>query len=281
MMTRRKFLTALAAAPALAAFYAWGVESTWEEYVRRAMPIAALPKGLEGKTLVQLSDIHVGNQVDAEYLKGVFAKVTALQPDLVAYTGDFVSHRGPATLAQLSEAAASFPRGKLGTVAVLGNHDYGRNWREFEVAEAVAGILSGQGCTVLRNAAVEVAGLKIGGVEDWWSGRLDLAGCLGAGRRPSLVLCHNPDACDAPGWEGFEGWILSGHTHGGQCRPPFLPPPILPVRNRRYTAGEFDLGSGRRLYINRGLGHLLKVRFNVRPEVTIFELTGRSAGVAS
>jgi uncharacterized protein len=77
---------------------------------------------------------------------------------------------------------------------------------------------------------------------------------------------------DLPGWSGYEGWILSGHTHGGQCKPPFLPPPLLPVRNRRYTAGEFELAGGRRLYISRGVGHLLQVRFNVRPEVTIFEM---------
>ena len=47
---------------------------------------------------------------------------------------------------------------------------------------------------------------------------------------------------------------------------------MLPVRNRRYTAGEFDLSGGRKLYINRGLGHLTRVRFNVRPEITIFTL---------
>ena len=74
------------------------------------------------------------------------------------------------------------------------------------------------------------------------------------------------------GWENYHGWILSGHTHGGQCKPPFLPPPLLPVRNVRYTAGEFALDGNRRLYINRGVGHLLRVRFNMRPEVTVHEL---------
>jgi predicted MPP superfamily phosphohydrolase len=48
---------------------------------------------------------------------------------------------------------------------------------------------------------------------------------------------------------------------------------VLPVRNKRYTAGEFVVGDGRRMYINRGLGHLLQVRFNVRPEMTLFTLT--------
>ena len=89
---------------------------------------------------------------------------------------------------------------------------------------------------------------------------------------PTLVLCHNPDACDLNVWAGYQGWILAGHTHGGQCKPPFLPAPLLPVRNRRYTAGAFELTGNRQLYISRGIGHLQRVRFNVRPEVTVFTL---------
>ena len=57
-----------------------------------------------------------------------------------------------------------------------------------------------------------------------------------------------------------------------QCKPPFLTPPLLPVRNQRYTAGVFALSDSRRMYISRGVGHLMQVRFNVRPEVTVFEL---------
>ena len=140
------------------------------------------------------------------------------------------------------------------------------------MADAVSHILSEAGCVVLRNEAVDVYGLSIGGVDDLWSGRARWGPWLAALKSPALMLCHNPDACDLPGWTGYEGWILAGHTHGGQCRPPFLPPPILPVRNKRYTAGTFELSQGRTLYINRGLGHLLRVRFNVRPEVTVFEL---------
>jgi hypothetical protein len=86
------------------------------------------------------------------------------------------------------------------------------------------------------------------------------------------MLCHNPDVVDQPVWNGYQGWILAGHTHGGQVRPPFLPPPVLPVENKLYTSGAFDLGDGRFLYINRGLGSTMSVRFNARPEVTIFTL---------
>ena len=90
--------------------------------------------------------------------------------------------------------------------------------------------------------------------------------------RAAIALCHNPDAMDELPWDGYEGWVLSSHTHGGQCKPPFLPPPALPVKNRRYTSGEITAGSGRTLYISRGVGRLLKARFNVRPEITVFTL---------
>jgi predicted MPP superfamily phosphohydrolase len=142
------------------------------------------------------------------------------------------------------------------------------------VAQQVVDIVQPLGITVLRNEIREIEGLQIAGLDDLWAKhfrpleplrRLDAS-------RAALVLSHNPDTVDLPVWDGYEGWILSGHTHGGQCKPPFLPPPLLPVRNRRYTAGEFPLAGNRRLYISRGVGHLLQVRFNVRPEVTVFEL---------
>ncbi len=87
------------------------------------------------------------------------------------------------------------------------------------------------------------------------------------------MLSHNPDSVDHAPWHGYQGWILAGHTHGGQCKPPFLPPPLIPVKNPRYTSGRIPLAHGRDLYISRGVGYTLRVRFNVRPEITLFTLT--------
>ena len=75
-----------------------------------------------------------------------------------------------------------------------------------------------------------------------------------------------------PVWNFYKCWILSGHSHGGQVKPPFLPPTTIPVKNKRYTAGKIDLFDGRTLYINRALCYIAQVRFNVRPEISIFEL---------
>ena len=274
-ITRRRFLTSLATAASATVLYTWRIEPTWVEFVRRDLPIANLPPALAGRTLVQLSDIHIGTQVDDAYLASVFAQVTALNPDIVVHTGDLVTYAGPGTISQAKAVLATFPRGKLGTFATLGNHDYGRKWAEPAVADQISRLLADVGCTVLRNRSAEVAGLKIVGLDDLWGRRFFPQFVLPrlTPGQPALVLSHNPDTCDRPGWSGYHGWILAGHTHGGQCKPPFLPPPLLPVNNRRYTAGEFALTDNRRLYINRGVGHLLRVRFNARPEVTVFTLT--------
>lgn len=275
LLTRRRFLTGLIATTGLTVLYTWRVEPTWVEFVRRDLPIANLPPSLAGKTLVQLSDIHIGPQVDDDYVASVFAQIAALNPDIVVHTGDLITYAGPKTIDQARTLLATFPRGKLGTCAILGNHDYGRQWSEPAVAQQVADLLADAGCIVLRNQATKVAGLKFVGLDDLWARRFapQLVMPTLVPSEPALVLSHNPDTCDLPGWSDHQGWILSGHTHGGQCKPPFLPAPLLPVRNRRYTAGEFALDHGRKLYISRGVGHLLRVRFNVRPEVTVFTLT--------
>jgi len=273
--TRRQLLRLTAAAAGAAAgFYTWRIEPHLLEFVHRALPIRSLPRDLNGRTLVQISDIHVGPRVDDDYLLDAFARVRALDPDIVAVTGDFVSHHD-GMFEQMDRVYAHFPRGRIATVGILGNHDYGAGWSHPEIALRVAGIAESHGITILRNQILDVAGLQVAGMDDLWARRFDPSAAFARfdPSRAALALSHNPDTVDLPGWAGYTGWVLAGHTHGGQCKAPFLPPPLLPVRNRRYTRGEFALDGGRSMYISRGLGHLIRVRFNVRPEVTVFELS--------
>jgi predicted MPP superfamily phosphohydrolase len=272
--SRRSFLKFSLGTTAVAGAYAWLIEPHWVEFVRRRLPIENLPADMVGRTVAQFSDLHIGPRVDDDYLRDTFAKVAKLAPDFVVMTGDFVSYADASQFGQMGHVIEAFPHGRLATLAILGNHDYGRAWSEVAVADHVTDVATRAGITVLRNETRIVNGLQIVGLDDYWSPRFDPTSVLAVRDRKAatLVLSHNPDAVDSDVWEGYDGWILGGHTHGGQCKPPFLPPPIVPVQNKRYTAGAFPLAGGRTLYINRGLGHLLRVRFNVRPEVTIFEL---------
>jgi predicted MPP superfamily phosphohydrolase len=274
---RRRFLwKGLGSAMALATgtgLYAWRIEPHWVEFVERALPIANLPRTLVGRRLVQLSDLHVGTRVDDDYVTGVFDRVRALAPDIVVFTGDFTEN-DRRMAAHARRVYARTPLGRLATVGVFGNHDYGPGWRYPELAADLVPVLADCGIRVLRNEVVDVGGLDDVGLDDLWAKQFQPTAALAYrnAAKPAIVLSHNPDTADEPGWLGYEGWILSGHTHGGQCKPPFLPPPVIPVRNRRYTSGEIDATGGRRLYISRGVGHTLMVRFNVRPEVTVFTL---------
>jgi predicted MPP superfamily phosphohydrolase len=241
--------------------------------VRRPLAIRGLPASLAGRSLVQISDVHVGTRVNDDYVLATFRRIVDLQPDIVVFTGDFISYHA-GIFDQLPVLYRHFPKGRMATLAILGNHDYGLNWSHPEIAARVVDTIKAFGITVLRNQLSEVEGLQVVGLDDLWAKQFNPAAVIKSIelRRAAIVLSHNPDTVDLPGWGDYDGWILSGHTHGGQCKPPFLPPPLLPVRNRRYTAGEFALEGGRRMYISRGVGHLLQVRFNVRPEVTVFDL---------
>ncbi len=278
-MNRRVFVgTGATIAAGVGVFgYATIIEPHWLEIVRRDLPVAKLPKSLDGATLAHVSDIHTCSYVDEDYLIASLDRLKPVAPDIVVFTGDFVSWEKSLSermkLEQLQRVLSHLPNGRLATLGVPGNHDYGNTWRDGLIAARIFPAVSETGMRVLRNEVATVEGLDIIGVDDLWSGRANPARALEQRTsEAAIALCHNPDAMDELSWGDYAGWILAGHTHGGQCKPPFLPPPVLPVKNRRYTSGEIEVGAGRRLYISRGVGHLLKARFNVRPEITVFTL---------
>lgn len=278
-MKRRKFikktiLTSIGAG-LVGGLYTWQIEPFWLEFVKVKMPIKNLPKNLIGKTLMQISDVHVGNRFNYEYIIDSFKKAKLYNPDFVVYTGDFVSYETAEQFGQLEKVFKHAVNGKLGTAGVLGNHDYGIDWLEPNVANRISSILEKENITILRNEEVNFSGLNILGIDDYWGSNFNPVKIMNEydDKKANLVLCHNPDVCDLNVWNNYKGWILSGHTHGGQVKPPFLNPPILPVKNKRYSSGEFDLYDGRTLYINRAIGNLHQVRFNVRPEITLFKLS--------
>ena len=278
-MKRRTFikrsLIALTGTGFLGGIYSWQIEPFWLEFVKIKMPVRNLPKELQGKILMQISDMHVGNQFDYKYLIQSLKKAKEFNPDFVVYTGDFVSaDKDKVEYEKLIEVLQACVKGKIATVGILGNHDYGMNWSEEKVAEKISKLLVYNDIHLLRNQQQEFAGLNFIGFDDYWGLHFNPAMVMDQldPAKANIVLCHNPDVCDLNVWANYKGWILAGHTHGGQVKPPFLPPPVLPVKNKKYTAGKFELDDERTLYINRALGHLIQVRFNVRPEITVFEL---------
>lgn len=277
-MNRKTFLKRIAQLSVLGAFpmlYSWQVEPFWLEFVEKKLPIRNLPKDLESKIIMQISDLHVGKRFNWQFLIDSFQKAQKYNPDFVVYTGDFVNHGTQDEREDLKKVMKNAVFGNLGTFGILGNHDYGKDWEEPEVAQNITDILESFGVNMLRNEQKESSGLNFIGFDDLWSANFQPMKVMQEydPSKANLVLCHNPDACDIDIWNGYQGWILSGHTHGGQCRIPGVITPVLPVKNRKYVSGEINLEDGRMLYINRAIGHSFQLRFMVRPEITVFTLT--------
>lgn len=276
-VNRRQFCwratKATAAVVAATPVYAWRLEPHWVDYQHQTMTLPKLPKHWHGKRLVQISDLHVGPIVDEVYLRSVLREVAAIEPDLLLITGDFMTckygERVYDTTEVMREVAGIAP-----SFSVLGNHDYGRGFRQTKTAAELTDSLQSIGIRVLRNEVEELAGLQIGGMDDLWSRRCKIQQTVEKfdRTRPAIVMCHNPDCVDRTGWLDYRGWILSGHTHGGQCRLPGHGAIYAPIRNYDYIAGRVDLEEGRVLYVNRGIGYKKRVRFLSRPEVTVFTL---------
>lgn len=109
MLSRRQAITTLAAAAfgtTAIGLYAWRVEPHWLEFTHSMLRIRGLPKEIEGSTLVQISDLHIGPLVDDEYIIESFRRVKEIKPEFVVYTGDWITYRGPGQFDQLQRVIA-------------------------------------------------------------------------------------------------------------------------------------------------------------------------------
>ena len=105
-MKRRAFIKKAAILSTLAGatgLYSWQIEPFWLEFVKLKMPIKNLPKHLNKKTLIHISDIHVGNRFDLNFLKSSLQKAQKFNPDFVVYTGDYVSYENSEQYKQLED----------------------------------------------------------------------------------------------------------------------------------------------------------------------------------
>lgn len=253
------------------------IEPNLPRVVRKEIYLKRWPARMEGFTIALLSDFHYDAFFSVHPIRSAINTVNALRPDLIALTGDFVTE--PAVGDPQLGAAAAEPCADLlsqlkaphGLWAVLGNHDLSTN------ASRVSGALSEKGIQFLTNRSIPVerdgGRFWITGVDDVLDGRPDLEAALHGvpSEEPAVLLAHEPDyADDAAGYP--VDLQLSGHSHGGQVRVPFVPPLFLPDLGKKYVWGLYKIGQ-LTLYTNAGIGTVrIAVRFNCPPEITLITL---------
>lgn len=216
---------------------------------------------------VHLSDLHFSDLLPFGFFVDVMHRAAALEPDLVLITGDFVEHvRYCDKLLEL----LSMVRGKLGTFAVLGNHDH---WRG---REEIARTVTAAGITLLGNAwrRLPLAGgaITISGCEDPWNDepwtpppREDSS--------PLLVLTHTADNTFRLIDRGADV-ILAGHYHGGQASVPGFGSILAPSKyGRVFDRGHFLVGNTH-LIVSSGIGAgKPPIRVYCPPEVIAVDLS--------
>ncbi len=236
-----------------------------------------------GFRVAQISDLHFRPYTGEREVNAAIDAASALSPDLVVLTGDFVTSTwifqfGRRTADGIEECAELLQQlhAPYGVFAVLGNHDWGTDGERVDAALTAAGI------RVLRNEAVPLdrrgSRLWLAGVDDALYGRADIDGALAGipADEPVLLLAHEPDYADIAARYSID-LQLSGHSHGGQIVAPMIGAPYLPPLGRKYPRGHYRVRN-MHLYTNRGIGvGGAPVRFNAPPEVTLVRLLAGAA----
>jgi predicted MPP superfamily phosphohydrolase len=236
------------------------------------VPIAGLPRELDGYAIAQISDIHVGPTIKRAYLNAIVNKVNALKPDAIAVTGDLVD--GSVQRLAMHTAPLSRLAAPDGVFFVTGNHEY------YSGAEQWIAEVRRLGLRVLMNEHVirhrGQASLMIAGVTDYTAQHFNPAhksdpqlAVAGApdGVAVKVLLAHQPRSAPAAADAGFD-LQLSGHTHGGQ----FFPWNLFVPLQQPFVAG---LNRVRSLwvYTSRGTGYWgPPKRFGAPSEITLVRL---------
>jgi len=239
---------------------------------REEIVCPGLPGSLDGLRVGVMADFHFRPGRDEALVAGAVERANREELDLVLLPGDFI-RSDPRVLAPLVELLGGL-RARHGVFAAMGNHDgwhagHGVTRRAFERA--------GIGFPINRHARVGVRGeaLAVAATDHVWLGRPDPAAALRGipSRMPVLAMVHEPDFFDTMARVRRIDLQLSGHTHGGQCRVPFVPATPVKVRfGEKYVRGAFESGDSR-LFVTQGVGTSgLRVRFACPPELAVLTL---------
>jgi len=247
------------------------------EVVRQDVPVVGLPKGMDGLKIAVMSDFHAGAFVWKEDILKAVRTVNHERPDMVALLGDYVdgaySHRAE----NVEKGVYIFDalkrlRAPLGVYAVLGNHDHWTNSDQVRMA------LSRVPVMILDDQSLPLdTGLAVAGVDDFWEGPARPFKAIEALSPESVVilLSHNPDVNIQIRGEKSIRLVISGHTHGGQIRIPYINrAPWVPCsRKYRGASGLIREAEHRWTFITKGVGtFFLPIRLACPPDIGILRL---------
>ena len=229
-------------------------------------------KNIDGFKVAVIADIHLGTKfVDIQKLEKIANKVNKTQSDLVVFAGDLDAKSITYKDYKKEDVAKALKifKGKLGTVAIMGNHDY-------EPLNVIPQIYTMAEIPLLEHEDLFIYPQKIPvrivGFKDLWHYKSIPANVIGTKYKntPTIVLAHNPDSfADMPEYVSL---TLSGHTHGGEIVFPIIGSFAVPSKyGQRYRKG-YIVENNKHLYVSGGVATTSRMRFLNPPEITVLEL---------
>ncbi len=272
-LTRRQFLSGLAAAPLVAVSATTAYSSFIEPYhyqlTETDIPVRDLPQSFDGFRIAQISDVHHSRIVSIEEVRRVVELAQRARADMIVLTGDYTTAYRR-YIEPCAEALGTL-HAPEGVWAVLGNHDH------YTDPQLTTRALERAHINVLNNANTIVRrgadALQLIGIDDWdWNGTDWPRAFHGVDRKlASILLSHQPRVLDLAETQNVS-LILSGHTHGGQIRLPLIGAPARFSKQLKYLRGLYER-NGTQLYVSRGTGVIgLPVRLGVPPEIAVLRL---------
>jgi uncharacterized protein len=257
-------------------FYANRIEPRLLEIHYQQINHPLIPKSFDGIKIVQFSDTHIGFQYDLNQFKLLVNKINALQPDIIFFTGDLMDE--PNKFREIHQLVPLLTQlhAPLGKFCIYGNHDHGGYG-----SDIYRNIMENTNFTVLLNKAYPIklkdkSSIYLIGIDDAMLGQPDFT--LALKHVPvnqfKILLSHAPDLAETA-YQHQIHWQLSGHSHGGQVKLPFIGALVKPPFARIYTEGLYSIGKSNplTLYVNRGIGTTrLPFRFMAKPEITVYTL---------
>ena len=247
------------------------------------VPIPGLPRAFDGLRIVHVADTHYGPYNSLSFIQNAADLANALEPDLVAFTGDYV-HFTPRSIEHGIGVLAKF-HGRLGAVAVLGNHEH------YEGADACRRVFQRIGVPLVDNAHLFLTprgltkapapgeSLCLAGVGDYKQDEVSFDDALDGvpDHVPRLVLSHNPDAAELVKPGQRVDLMLCGHTHGGQIKLPVLGAPWVSSEHGGKYLGGMCQGPQCPVLVTRGVGTAyFPARFGVPPEFGVITLRAKT-----
>lgn len=232
--------------------------------------------GWRGPTLriAHVSDLHLNSHLPLTYYEAAMRHIADAQPDLLFFTGDFVTY---AVYAEELPRVLSLAKGRLGTFGILGNHDYWADPTVVSKAVAASGVTlltnGGTRVSIGDGSTVVIAGCELPWSQQPWQPPVIVDGELG------LLLTHTPDNIYSLSRLGLTA-IFAGHYHGGQICLPGLGSLVVPSRyGRRFDHGHFVM-NGTHLFVTAGVGSAEPpMRIYCQPDVFIVDVGDKNACV--